>query len=498
MRKKNSFKNFLTDFFPYILFGILGFVQVKIFVKSLGEEIYSLNQLFIQLFSYISLVEGGVGAIICQKYYKYFVNNDKENIKRTYASSVSSMRKISIIIFIIGIIMSFFLNILTNNSLSLYYMQFVFILYLIRSIIEYLNLSPRFVIQANQKLYKINIILNIYKLLEVIITILCLLYKIDYMYILIITIIIRLVMYYCVNLKIYKEYPYLKDVKINNPPKIRGIGYMYYHKIAGAVYNNTDILLISSTLNPFYVTMYSSYNYICKYINDVIYMLGNSLTASLGNVLYSEKDKTSFDIFEEINSMFLFFGAFFTINVYILSDNFIGIWIGKEYTTNSLIAIFMSILLFASISKRALSILWEAKGMFKETRIIVFWEALLNVIFSIILIHFYQINGILFATIASYLLTTFWYYPRFVYKNVFKQNYIKYYRIYFLYLSLIIIIGVFYKLFINISINNFKDWLICGLLSSISTGIIIFGISYVFLKPFKRIVKKLIMLVKRK
>ena len=87
MRKKNSLKNFFTDIVPYFVFAIIGFIQVRIFISNLGEEIYSLNQLFIQLFSYISLVEGGVGAIISQQYYKLLVNDDKMKIKELYFSS---------------------------------------------------------------------------------------------------------------------------------------------------------------------------------------------------------------------------------------------------------------------------------------------------------------------------------------------------------------------------------------------------------------------------
>ena len=301
MRKKNTIKNFITSIIPYIIFTILSIVKVKIFLNKLGDEIYASNQLFNQLFTYISLVEGGVGALIIQKYYKHFINKSYDKINKIYSNSIKSMEKISLIIFIISLVLSFFIKFLTKNSLSFLYLQFVFILYAIRSIIEYLNLSPRFVIQADQKLYKINIILNFYKLLEILVEIILLFGGFDYSIIIIVTIIIRIIMYYCVNMKVKHEYPWLKRVPLKSKERIKGMGYMFWHKIAGNIKTNTDIILLSITQKPFIVACYASYNYIMKCIGDVIYMIGTAIISSYGNVVYSEDSEKGYQVFKKIN-----------------------------------------------------------------------------------------------------------------------------------------------------------------------------------------------------
>lgn len=497
MRKKNSLKNFLTDVIPYIIFALLGFLQVKLFIKNLGEEIYSLNQLFLQIFSYISLVEGGVGAIICQKYYKLFVNNDEKGITKVFISSKKSMFKVSLYIALIGMIVSLFLNYMTNNSLSFYYMQGVFLLYVLRSIIEYLNLSPRFVIQSNQKLYKINLILNFYKFLEVVITIVLLIYKTDYFIILITSIFIRLIMYYFANKKIYKEYPYLKNKINDKPEKIKGIGYMYYHKIAGAVYNNIDILLISSKLSSFNVTVYSSYNYICRYINDIVYMFGNSIMASLGNVLYGESKEKSYDIFEELNSFFMFIASFCSICFYLLINNFIKLWIGIEYSLNKWMPLLMATFLFLTITKRIMALLCETKGMYKETKNIVGIEAVINVVLSILLLNVFGMNGVIIATNISCLLTTFWYYPIFIYKNIFNKNTLIYFKKYVFTLLCTLIIGYLLKHLKIFIVNDFFDWIVLALINSLITGILLLIIFLIFMPSFKRIIKKVFLTIRK-
>lgn len=495
MRKKNSLKNFFTDIVPYFVFAIIGFIQIRIFINNLGEEIYSLNQLFIQLFSYISLVEGGVGAIISQQYYKLLVNDDKMKIKELYFSSKKAMKNISILILIIGIIVSFTLKLITNNSLTLQYMQFVFLLYIIRSIVEYLNLPPRFVIQADQKLYKINLKLNFFKFIEAILQLCLIYYKLDYIIILIVSIIIRLIMYKVVNSKIYTEYPWLNRKENITPKKVSGIGYMFYHKIAGAVYNNVDILLISAKMEPLYVTAYSSYNYLTRYINDVIYMLGNSLMASLGNVIYKESNETSRKIFEELLSFFMFLGCFFSINMLMLSKNFVNIWIGEEYQLDNIAIVMMSFLLFISISKRIVALLCEANGFYKETKNIVILEAISNLVLSIVLLNFYGINGVIFATIISYFLTTFWYYPRFIYSKIYKNGIEKYIKVYVVSI-LLLIFGLIASLYINYNVKNFIDWFLFACVNSIVSGCILIIIFYFTNDSFKSIIKKFLLLIK--
>ncbi len=118
MRKEKSIKNFITSIIPYVILLLLGFLRVSVFIKYLGDEKYALNSLFYQIFIYLSLAEAGAGAYILQLYYKCFANDDKKGIVNIYNSAKELLKKIAFIILGIGILVSFFLKIFTNNSLS--------------------------------------------------------------------------------------------------------------------------------------------------------------------------------------------------------------------------------------------------------------------------------------------------------------------------------------------------------------------------------------------
>lgn len=432
MRKQLSMKNFITGIIPYFVLAILGFVRVDFFVDNLGDEIYAINQLFFQIFAYISLVEAGIGPLITQQYYKFFADQDHKSISGLYTTSKKMLQKISIAILIIGFIVSLFLKFLTNNNLALGYMQIVFMIFLLRSILEYLMLSPRLVLQADQKIYKINVLLNIYKVVEIVIEIFLLQCGVDYLVILLSSIVVRFLSYYYTNCKVFKEYPWLTDVDNNELVKLKNSTSVLWHKLADAIYNNTDLLLISAKLEPVAVVIYSAYKYIVKFIADGVYILSNALTASFGNVIYKNKKEDGHLIFEEMNMAFFAAASFFTITVYVLSHSFVSLWLGPDKLMNNIAFIFMIMVLFNDIARRPFIICRDANGLFKETKMITIAESFLNLILSIVFISRYGVVGVLFATAFSTLVTSFWFYPRYIYTQVFHMNSKKYYFKYFI------------------------------------------------------------------
>lgn len=131
MRKANSLKNFITSTVPFIVLIFLGFWKINVWQNSLDENIYALNQLFFQIFAYLSLAEAGIGSLVQKEYYKLFVSEDKEQICVYYTLSRKMLRTVCYIIIALGVVISFFLPALANNNtLSLRYMQKIFILFL--------------------------------------------------------------------------------------------------------------------------------------------------------------------------------------------------------------------------------------------------------------------------------------------------------------------------------------------------------------------------------
>ncbi|MFV0274638.1 MAG: lipopolysaccharide biosynthesis protein [Bacilli bacterium] len=498
MRKKKTIKNFLTSIIPFFLIMIISFWRLDIFLEHLGVDVYALNQLFYQIFVYLSLVEGGFGAIILQKFYKNFSTNNVDAINNTYTSAKTLFKRIALIMFIAGFVLSFFINFLVNNSLDFHYVQLVFILFLSKNIIDYLMMAPRFVLDGDQSMYKINIQLNVFKILEAILEIGLLLLGFGYVIVLINSIIIRYLSNLYINRKIFKFYPWLKEVENYKKIESRGLGDTFAIRISGALYYNIDIVLLSIYQSSFMVTVYSNYNYVVKMLTDIIFMLATSMTASFANVIHKEKIEESFKIFKEINTIFCFIGLMVAIIFFYSANSFISLWVGEEYIIETFSLFLMSIYLYFSIYRRAILIAMYAYGDFKDFKNSFLLEAFLNFLISIVLVKFMGISGLLIGTVISSLLTTFITIPNKIYSKIFKEKSSSYYLLFLCNLCIFFSVIFLTNNFTNLPINiNIFSWIFNVGFYSLIIGSCLFCFYYLSNKDFKNSLFKMLSIIKK-
>ncbi|MBR5227299.1 MAG: hypothetical protein IKV94_01505 [Clostridia bacterium] len=499
MRKLNTFKNLMTAIFSNIILALLGFLRIKAFVANLGEEVYSANQLFYQIFGYLSIAEAGVGTLIIQKYYLLLIKKDTDNINVAHTTAKSFLRKISAAIFAVGIVISFFLKHLTNNSLTLGYLQTIFLLFLIRNIIDYLMYTPRLLIQADQKLYKINNIVNGAKIIEILVEVILLSFKVPYEYILIPTIIERIIMNLIANHRVYKEYPWLKAVDKKDNSILKNAKYLIGTRVAVIVSNNTDMLIISSFLSPKDVTTYSAYNYITKFAKDAANIVLNALLASFGNLMHANaKHEEKLETFEEMNSLFIVMGAVICTWFGFFISNFVGLWIGFEnqFTMMSLIAAL--VILYQQITKFMFNGMRDVQGWFKQTQYIAYAEGILNIILSIILLKKIGLAGVLIATVITNFLTNFWFFPIYTYKKMFDKKPFRYYAKFFFNLMLsAILFFITYKTLGTLTAGSFLTLIWKALIYLLVISIIILGLNFILFQDFRNFIYKLRELAKQ-
>ena len=486
MRKLNSIKNFITTILPYAVITILGFLKVPAFVNNLGDELYSVNQVFFQLLTYLSLAEAGIGIISNQKYFKLFVDDDKKGINRIYTASKLFLKRVGIFMLIIGFIISFGLKAITNNSLSLTYLQIVFMIFLVKNVIDYFMSAPRNVIQSDQKSYKINFWVNLVRILENGIEIVLLYLKVDYLIILIPGIFIRIIINMIINKKVFKEYPWLQEV--DNPDKsiFANAKHFIIYRISTIVYNNIDLLIISSFLDPAFVVMYSGYNYIVKTLADVLGMISQAIGASLGNAINELENKENRVVFEKLNCAHAAFSMFCTICFIILIDKFICIWIGEENQISLIGVILFALSLYNLIYSKNFIGVVEVKGWFKQTRNIAVAESIVNLVLSLVLVHYLGIVGVLLATVIATLTTSFIFYPTYVYKHQYNERPGKYYlhfTIDLIFTALVSVGGLY--VIRGIEISNFFIWAVAAIICAIATIVLVLVEKYITNSDFK-------------
>lgn len=486
MRTKKSLKNILSAVILTLVVGLIGFVKVKVFINGLSNDIYSLNQLFGQIFNYLAIADIGFGLLINKQLYQAFAKDDKKEINKIYSTSKKFYKIIGIIMISIALIISFFVQFLTKANLPVFYIQLVFIIFIIRNVIDYFFVAPRYILEADQKIYKVNIALKGIRILESMIEIILVLIGVDYLIILLPSIFITLIIDIYINKKIYKMYPWLTNDKTFNKKYLKGTKDIIWRKGADLLNSNTDIILISTFINPLNVVIYSSYVYITKFIGDLIYLISSGITPSFANALFKEKEEKSIGIFHEINTLFLFAASFINIMLYIFLTGLINFWVGPKYVVNNFTLFLFCFSAFQVIIDKPIVIIINSKGLFKETKIATILEALLNIIISLVLIKPLGLSGVLIGTILAKLFTSFLQNPIYIFKNIFCINPLQYFSKFGVVL-LINIIFIFLFNMLNLTFNNILTWIFLVLIYAVIIGIVLFAIFYLCFKSFRKL-----------
>jgi O-antigen/teichoic acid export membrane protein len=162
-------------------------------------------------------------------------------------------------------------------------------------------------------------------------------------------------------------------------------------------------------------------------INNFINIVYSSVTASIGNLIISERPKKRFEVFESTQVTSLIISTFTTVCLYILFDDLIYVWLGAKYVLNDYT---LAAIIFNFYIVGVLHPIWsyrEATGLYMQTKYIILIAAIENIILSIIMGKIMGMSGILFASAISRLTTYFWYEPNLLFKEYFYEPVRKYY-----------------------------------------------------------------------
>ena len=253
MRSINSIKSMITAIIANGLNIALGFLVRAIFVRTLGAEYLGLNGLFSNIISMLAIIELGIGSAIIYHLYKPVAENDIDKIKKLMTFYKKCFNIIALVVFLIGIAIMPFLNLIVGENNIEGSIHFYFLLFLIDAVCSYLLVYKRSIIQANQKNYIINIIELFYVLILNILRIV-ILHTNNYTVYLSVSILLRLVENIIISIIANKLYPYIKEKtkeKLDEETLFdikKKVKALVFHKVGNFVVTGTDNIIISKFL----------------------------------------------------------------------------------------------------------------------------------------------------------------------------------------------------------------------------------------------------------
>ena len=497
MKTKKTLLNFITDIIPLIIVTILGLFKSKLLIRELSTNMVGLYQLFSQLLGYVTIFESGITGALLYKLFKPVKQKNQKQVNILFYTGIKVFNIIAIIMVVVGILFSLFIPyLIKDNPFSLWYIMVTFLMYISTNIIYYMVVSHKVLLEAEEKKYITNFVIESFTVLKSFLEIVVLILFKNLIILLSVGILTTIFSSILLVILCKKNNPNLVKTKEKDYSILRDVKNLFIHKIAYLVNNNVDLILITKFIGLGSVVVYSSYNFIISSLKKFSSKIYVSVVPSLGNILVDDKKKAT-TIFYEMNDFMFFIAILLCTSLLIVINPFINIWYSGKINTSFILAVGFVLILFISIVIQPLLAFTDAGGCFSETKKCAVMEAVINLTLSIILMRVWGIFGILIATFIGYTISDSIVRAKVICDKVLNISIKKYYFDLFLYYMIFLgmcIMDIY--LFKFISFTNISIWFGYSILIFLFNFVIIFMIYKLLHRTL--FANRLINLLKRK
>lgn len=409
MNTGRGIKNIIFGLLSQVLTIVISLVVPRLVLVNLGSEVNGLTHSISSLFTYLSLLEAGVGKATNQALYKPLAADDKRAISSIMAATNIYYRKTGVVYAVILLLFALVYTFFVETTIPQWVVFSVIILSGASSVVSYFVQGKyRVLMEAEGRGYVLTNISSIYNIVVAVCKIALLILGFGIVEIQCMYFFFSLVQMGIIILYVRRWYQWL-DLKTE--PDFKAISqknYVLLHQITGMIFNNTDTLLLTAFTNLKTVSVYSMYSTFYTMIRTVINTFSFSYSYALGQVFHADKDRFAklHDVYEVYN-MCLTFSLMSILHLMILpfmkiytsgitDINYIDSWIPVLFTAINLL----------SSGRASSGLVIDFSQHFEQTKDRAILETAINLIVSVIGVLAVGIYGVLLGTVAALLYRT--------------------------------------------------------------------------------------------
>lgn len=404
MNSKRGINNIIYGVLSQAVSMGLSIIIPRLILVNLGSEANGLLHSISTVFTYLTLLEAGVGKATTQALYKPLSEDDRNGINAIMSATNKFYKKTGWVYTAAVLVFALGYTLFVETSLSPITVFSVIVITGGTSILSYFVQGKYTVFMgAEGRSYVLTNFSTVTTVIASVGKILLLIYgfgvvELQSMYLFISVFQMIFVVYY-----IKRNYDWL-NVKVKpNFEAISQKNYVLLHQITGMIFDNTDILLLTVFTGLKTVSVYSMYTTFYAVIKNLLNTISYSFSYALGQIFHKDKEKFKklHDVYELYN-MSLTFSLICILNIFILP--FMKIYTSGVTDINYIdkyIPILFTAVYLLSNARASSGLVIDFAQHFKETKWRAILEASINIVGSIIGIHFFGIYGALFGTIAA-------------------------------------------------------------------------------------------------
>lgn len=402
-------RNVFFGIFNQFLIFVIGLIVPRFILTSYGSEINGLLTTVTQIFTYVGLLEAGIGNASLNALYKPLAEANQYDASDIFSATQKYFRKVTLVYFLCVGIVSFVYPLCIECELS-YIQIFLVILFqgLSGALTFYFVSAYKQLLSADGKQYIVsNISLIIYILTSAI--------KIVLMGLGFDVVVLQAgyLIVHCAQIAIFivymrKHYPWLEKHVNPNMKALSQRSAFLVHEISGTIFSSTDAFVLSTFCSLMVTSIYSIYNMVFVALNSLINSVNGGLHYILGQNYVKDKDKyvKIHDTYDSIYMALVF--SLFSV-AYVLICPFVRLYTAGvtdiEYIDYFLPVLFVSIQLL-SCGRATSARLITISGHAKATQWRSLLEAAINLTVSVVLVNIIGIYGVLLGTIVALIYRT--------------------------------------------------------------------------------------------
>lgn len=502
MRTKNAINNLVAALLLSLITAISGLILPRLFILTYGSEVNGLISSIKQFLVYLNLVEAGIGYASMAMLYLPIRERNYKSINSILSATRIQYIKSGWVFMGLVLVLAFIYPLFVLDQIS-WIMSCLMVLVLgISGVSEFFLIGKyRVFLTAAQKGYIVSYIQLGGVFLNLFVTIILVLAEANPIIVQLVASAVYVLRFIFLKLYLNKKYPM---VSYDDEPNYKALDKRWdvlIHQIVNLVLVNTPIVIITMFSGLKEVSVFTIYLLVHNMIIMLLSVFMNGFQAVFGDII-SEKNKdllrTNFHLYE--CSFFSIVTITYVVTA-LLYMSFISLYTSgitdANYIRPQLAILFVFIGILHNLRVPSMSIINSA-GLFKETKVAAITEAIISLVLSLILVQFWGIVGVLSGWLVAYMFRIV------ILVKQISKDYV--YGSVYPTIKVLLMNGIFgfityfiFKNFIHLSINNFYDFVVNGVLISIvaSILIIIFNL-IIYRKEFLSMKEKFMNLFKRK
>lgn len=461
MNKSKFIRNIFFGFGGQALLLILGIVIPRIMITSYGSDVNGLLTTISQIFSYMALLEAGIGQAARNALMEPLSQKDKKGI--SYITSVANRyyKHFTIYYGVCVLVVACICPFILKTEVDKITIVAVFLLEGASGVLSFYKIQTiTSVLTADGRSYVNNGINVINKVISYAVKIV--------MASLGVNIILLEVTYFLITVAkvvFYQNYftSHYSWIDLNSSKKDEKLldrNAYVLTEVAWTIFSSTDLIVLSIFVDTKISSVYGVYNLVFSSLGLLLNAVYNSVTYTLGQTFH--KDRNLYvSLHDGFTSVFLGGMTCFMCTAYIMILPFIRLYTrgvsDVNYIHTSLPLLF-ALVQIISWSRYITGYLSGVAGYAKITSYVSLVEASINIIFSIILVHKFGIVGVLFATVIALPLKVIFLTWLSEHK-ILHRNPIKYLSILFTN-YLLFVVAVFASKYLSINIDGYATFFI--------------------------------------